>query len=156
MIFMPGNGSDHQPCNVAARQRLVGAAFKAKRLPSLSAVRLQFECKAFVILLDPVSNHVIAVQAVPSAEKLTKGQLQPGAERLATQVEGGAERVVQEVLLPEAQKLADQASSEYRRTLYAPKFTRRPLHHLRIMHRLAAVTLAACLCEGRSLLTPQR
>jgi len=54
-------------------------------------------------------DHCNAVlQAVPTAEKLTKEQLQPGADRIASQVEDGAQRVTQEVLLPEAQKLAEQ------------------------------------------------
>lgn len=59
-----------------------------------------------------IIDHCNAVlQAVPTAEKLTKEQLQPGADRIASQVEDGAQRVTQEVLLPEAQKLAEQVKS---------------------------------------------
>lgn len=47
---------------------------------------------------------------MPTAEKLTQEQLQPGAQRAADTLNEGAEKLTQDIIQPEAKQLAEQAT----------------------------------------------
>lgn len=64
-------------------------------------------------MFSEVSCHSrLSPQAVPTAEKLTKEQLQPGAQQAADTLNQGAERLTQEIIQPEAKQLAEQVPTQ--------------------------------------------